>query len=416
MHNRIKIAAVLTLSCAALSACGPGGGLSHAAPNGQSKHAVASGPPDLLSIDMAGPTTGWAVAVVGQRVEILRTESGGRFWTNVSPAGMPAPPDITTGDSFDLVSRGGTVWFAAERAAGGTAQTVVYRTSDNGKHWRAAVVHWAGGGQIVLDFASPQRGWMLLLGEAGMGQMQKALYRTTDAGASWTRLWTNTYGPVPGALPMTGYPSGMAFADGRHGWVAGYAGLVTDCSPYLYASSDAGRDWQAVPLALPPGFVARTQNAPNGYCASGWAPTFSSFAGVQGTLVLDLWRLQNNQVGSPTQALAYRTDDGGRTWSYGGLLQFPGTVVPFFADPAHGWILGLSTAGRPATLYRTANGGRSWQSLALPPAARSFVASGAQLDFVDPLHGFLLLQAQDGISQLFRSANGGSTWLAVAAR
>ncbi|MDQ1396989.1 MAG: hypothetical protein QOG64_2248 [Acidimicrobiaceae bacterium] len=89
-----------------------------------------------------------------------------------------------------------------------------------------------------------------------------------------------------------------------------------------------------------------------------------------------------------------KTTDGGRTWT-----PLPGVAKPMnisFLDADHGWVISQSQ------LYRTENGGRSWDALGLPPKGLLVV------QFVDPTYGW----AVTGKQQLVRSLDGGTTWTA----
>lgn len=74
----------------------------------------------------------------------------------------------------------------------------------------------------------------------------------------------------------------------------------------------------------------------------------------------------------------------------------------FFLDRQSGWVVAaeVKLGGGPTRLWRTTDGGRSWQELAhnLPP-------EGGQLQFVTPTRGWLL-----GGGHLWRTEDGGSNW------
>ena len=56
----------------------------------------------------------------------------------------------------------------------------------------------------------------------------------------------------------------------------------------------------------------------------------------------------------------YRTTDGGQTWQQ--LGADPGACQPQFVDAIHGWCVNIGAAAGSETveLYRTASGGQSW--------------------------------------------------------
>lgn len=99
------------------------------------------------------------------------------------------------------------------------------------------------------------------------------------------------------------------------------------------------------------------------------------------------------------------TTSGGRTWrrarlpnlGRGGVAS--GRADPIanisgvqFLDRRHGWV-----AAANHSVYRTSDGGRSWQASRVP--------GGGSIDFLDRRHGYAL-----GPDGLFRTADGGTTW------
>jgi photosystem II stability/assembly factor-like uncharacterized protein len=107
------------------------------------------------------------------------------------------------------------------------------------------------------------------------------------------------------------------------------------------------------------------------------------------------------------------TIDGGRTWvreqPAGGSSQTSDTVVQMqFLDASHGWIL-----YDDSRLYRTSNGGQTWQEILVKPPAwdrpggLTYVTDLDQFHMVSPQIGFGL--DGDGI-QLLRTTDGGVTW------
>ncbi len=106
--------------------------------------------------------------------------------------------------------------------------------------------------------------------------------------------------------------------------------------------------------------------------------------------------------------------DGGRTWR---KLTDPGpnsrAGLPVFLDADHAWWVDQSAIpGTPVAIWRTADGGRSWQRL----AGSGLVLNGFVDDvvFVDYLHAALVSRSLDGrVFSLFVTADGGKTWHAV---
>jgi photosystem II stability/assembly factor-like uncharacterized protein len=119
------------------------------------------------------------------------------------------------------------------------------------------------------------------------------------------------------------------------------------------------------------------------------------------------------------------SDDSGLSWqSVPQPVQFgspPEILVsglvsgPFFLDPPDGWWFGAPPGTSQGTLWRTADGGRTWIDLApsgVPAADRRVL----QLVFLDRMHGALVIAA-DGPSvspTLLLTHDGGQTWATAA--
>ena len=100
------------------------------------------------------------------------------------------------------------------------------------------------------------------------------------------------------------------------------------------------------------------------------------------------------------------TSDGGLTWRDATPPGAPSQSLVAFLDADHGWFLGEDTG----PLWRTVDGGRSWQQTALPAGRSGF---GAAMSFVSASTGYLLLSADSSQSAepwtLFRTDDGGAS-------
>jgi photosystem II stability/assembly factor-like uncharacterized protein len=86
----------------------------------------------------------------------------------------------------------------------------------------------------------------------------------------------------------------------------------------------------------------------------------------------------------------------------------------FFLDRNHGWFATYSVLNLAEKVYRTSNGGRTWQAFSAP---MHNIAAGAGdvLQFVTPAKGFLMdTEPTAPAATLYRTTNGGATWRRVA--
>ncbi|HZD72229.1 MAG TPA: hypothetical protein VFA45_25920 [Actinomycetes bacterium] len=120
------------------------------------------------------------------------------------------------------------------------------------------------------------------------------------------------------------------------------------------------------------------------------------------------------------------TDDGGTTWrDITPRASALGVRGVFFLDRMHGWVVASSgRAGSDVALgaFRTADGGRTWTSarVARPSAANADAYSGpAWVRFVDARHGWILVKdvssSNFSFGRLYRTKDGGRSWTELEA-
>jgi photosystem II stability/assembly factor-like uncharacterized protein len=244
------------------------------------------------------------------------------------------------------------------------AQGTVIRTID-GEHWRAVPVPDASAFDL-RDIHAIDADTALAMG-AGTGAASR-IYRTTDGGATWKLMVTNT--------APTGFWDAMAFWDARHGVLFGDP---VDGSFQVYVTEDGGASWKASPAR---GLAALAGEG--AFAASG---TCLSVAGKS-----DAWIV----TGSAAQARAFHSSDGGLSWQAASLpipagAPSRGAFSVAFLDARTGIVAGGDyRAPALASLNgaRSVDGGATWQAAAILPAGfmsvvapvpgapRTFVAAG----------------------------------------
>ena len=195
-----------------------------------------------------------------------------------------------------------------------------------------------------------------------------SLFRTIDLGASWTPFDANVGGIVYDILP-----------DPKK---AGVILVLTDSG--VYRTTDAGATWRQTLILNTSMFYA--------YATVLWGSASRSLA-------------DSNTVYVLAGGFAYRSADGGLTWSSGSAVGVVVAGTPILADP-----LNIGTAYIAVTIYtilKTTDGGVTWSTLntgitsmtALLPT--SFEASA---------DGSLYM---DGEPTIYKSTDQGNTWTSV---
>lgn len=130
------------------------------------------------------------------------------------------------------------------------------------------------------------------------------------------------------------------------------------------------------------------------------------------------WVVLKNHTGSAfSTARLLQTVDGGSKWQE--LPQTPLGAPVVFVNPTDGWLAGDSGTGGSGNMYRTRDGGKTWQGADLqdPSAAGLVHTAYGMLCFTDAKHGsvpvtFSPMSGQSTLV-LFTTADGGSTWKAA---
>jgi len=143
------------------------------------------------------------VTLASGALALYRSTDGGTRWSLVSvlPGAETAQPACGlpgVSVSFPTLQDG---WAAAVRAG----RTVVYRTTDGGRHWAQIASSWpfGGGGPPIVQGIDATRAWLTTGPYAGGTQA----YATVNGGATWRRI--DTAATAAGSLPNSPAPAGQ---------------------------------------------------------------------------------------------------------------------------------------------------------------------------------------------------------------
>lgn len=258
-----------------------------------------------------------------------------------------------------------TVFFVnANRGWTAGGNGTLFSTSDGGATWRRASRRPTEDALRDIYFVNEKNGWLLC--ERDLFQLQREgdartyLLRTTDGGATWTRV------DVTGADPDIRFSRAIFTAAGR-GWVFGESGT-------LFATRNNGATWAPQHV-----FTHYLLLGGEFLDNDGW------LVGAGGTIL--------------------ETSDGGETWNPGiisatGDSEAKSARPRFdsvsFADPEHGWAVGTRGA-----IYATIDRGRTWR-----PQSSSVTADLLDVKFLDAREGWAA--GAEGV--IIHTTDGGASW------
>jgi photosystem II stability/assembly factor-like uncharacterized protein len=428
----------------------------------------------ILDYSFVDAQHGW----VSTDTALLATEDGGQTWQE--RAAVPQTQQWEPDQAFDRID-----FISTQEGFAAIHYTTLVHTLDGGRTWQALPALVPPGGVFRLDFVDRQHGWATtnqpallrsrdggltwqpLTGpclslnqyeqinvtfldansgwatchlDASFGLMVNALYSTQDGGDHWEKL-AEAPGDFPvnstptaalGWLPELDYDSAPSFSDLSHGW-------LTAGSGQLYTTEDGGHAWQLALQSMGTPYFSSPHRFDS---SSGMVLAGAMVGGKTGPALLktidgghswvqilpnyypDHASYLDARVGYGVDGMraalganrVYRTGDGGRTWNVVATLPDP-VFNPFqvqFVDALHGWVI-AQDCPLPANqedcdkiaLYRTQDGGQIWERLW--PHKDSEIAIDA-MAFVSPTEGYLMGNLADGSGRgLYFSRDGGQT-------
>ncbi len=195
--------------------------------------------------------------------------------------------------------------------------------------------------------------------------------------------------------------------DEKNGWAVGR----TSHAVYLLRTEDGGKSWADIsprpiqtkkPLVWPIADVALTFRLVD--ATHGWAGCIRSMEGPGDNMDL------------------FSTDDGGKHWQANAFKSSVGTIISIqFVDKEHGFIQVVSdtveTGHDRKAIYRTVNGGRTWQTASDGEAkhptegALPYLGFSAPMVFRDDEDGWVGGTAEgDQQGFFFHTTDSGKTW------
>lgn len=346
------------------------------------------------------------VVAVAAHGAIIRSTDGGRTWS-VRRKGAANPPFVMRvpySSGVDSISRR-TGWV--------TSLQGVFRTRDGGRTWSRV---GAKKRLTRVDFVSSRTGYAILNAdyEEWPPADAFAIYKTTNAGVSWRRVF---YGSPEAGVPALGTFNAISFPSAKRGVVVGVNGTIVTMTD--------GRTWKRVSGDMPDiidmdfvsdsdGWAARREmftgdrEGPKSTGPRTLLKTRSAGATWTQTASPSPTYLEWVEFASPTTGWVgdvaghvFKTTDAANSWATETAI----SREPFFVDGMHGW----APDGNAEAILRTADGGVTWETLSVDvgvaPESYSGYDTIRALYFVSADVGWCI-----GYGDIFKTLDGGQTW------
>ncbi|HEX5069236.1 MAG TPA: hypothetical protein VFV78_03390 [Vicinamibacterales bacterium] len=315
---------------------------------------------------------------------LFRTTDSGATWTPIADGKIPVGSmgSIAVADSDPDVIYVGT-------GSDGVRSNVstgrgVYKTTDAGATWTFAGLYNAGQiGALRIHPADPNIVWVAAMGDAFKPNADRGIFKTTDGGATWKKtLFIND---TVGAMDVEIQP--------------GHPNVV-----YAWMSRLERKPWTIISGGKEGGFYKSTDGGETFTKITNGLPT-----GLIGKANLAVTAARPDRIYALIEALPgagfYRSDDAGQTWANTGapantqasLVQRPFYYTTLGADPTNGDVV---YAGAES-FFKSSDGGKSFTSFRTPHGDNHDI-------WISPKDGNIMIQSNDGGANV--STDGGRTW------
>jgi photosystem II stability/assembly factor-like uncharacterized protein len=279
--------------------------------------------------------------------------------------------------------------------------TTIRESIDSGETWHDIFVGLSTG-IVSMTRAGTSN---IIIGVSGKGDV----WRSPDLGLTWFQTFDG-----PGDLPGIWETH---FADENSGWIVGPGG-------FYYYSNDGGLTWNQKNSGMNAqiwdiqmfdtqfgyaigqnGYVFRTLDGGGFWDVQKLEVTGQIWGRDEGLVAVDIVDRQFAVTAGPGGTV-FKTADGGDNWTSIGYPMLPDLFRIYdidFIDHNLGYVYGVDDdLGHTKTLYRTTDGGNTWNWVDLGPRG-----GGTTVQFVDSQYGWLTADNNFGL----RTTDGGNTWV-----
>jgi photosystem II stability/assembly factor-like uncharacterized protein len=352
-----------------------------------------------VAVDPVAPSVVYAgLEGVFSTSGVFKSVDGGETWTPVN-TGLGNLTVLSVAVSATTSSSAA----ASSTAFAGTSGGGVFVTTDAGATWRALAGSPSTVNTVVLDAFGPT----VYAGSTA------GFFRSPDGGKSWgaSNVAFSTF--TVNGLVMDPSSSEILYAGvGRPGTSGGGVYKTTNAGGTWTQANNGLPDRAVQALVIDTGFPATIYAGTNGAgvfrsrdAAVTWEP---ASAGLTSTVIQSLAVARSGIVYAGTGDGVFRSADAGQTWTAAGTGLTDRNVLALAVDPAAPDVV---YAGTASDVFKTSDGGRNWHatglenrgalSLAIDPADPSVVYAGT----FSPLG----LGSLSGYG-VYKSRDAGTTW------
>jgi photosystem II stability/assembly factor-like uncharacterized protein len=280
-------------------------------------------------VEVLDDQTAWYLADDAQTftpTALYRTNDGGQTWTRF-PWIDPAQQLISI-SVFD----GQYAWVNTADFSGANAVYHLFLVGGTEQNWQEATEPSSDGANSIY-FLSTKVGWATLAMPGNYGPIW-TLYETRDGGQTWAQQDLPTLAGLPDTATVSNIRF-LGFGDQGEGYLTATFGDSTSYMQYattVYRTLDGGKSWQSYGAPADGGYIVQ----------------------------LDQWHVPSLFL--VTTANLAMLSHG--TWA-SQQVTFPGSaeMLSFFSDRLM-FVSALTPDGSAQVLYKTQDGGASWQTVA----------------------------------------------------
>jgi len=277
-------------------------------------------------------------------------------------------------------------------AAAAEAQTQFDEKLYNGLKWRS-IGPYRGGRSCAVTGVVGQPN-VFYFGSTGGG-----VWKSTDAGASWTNVSDGFFGGSIGAVAVSESDPNVIYVGGGEKTLRGNLSHGYG----VWKSLDAGKTWKSMGL-METRHISRIRIHPKN-------PDLVYVAAI------------GHAFGPNPERGVFRSKDGGKTWEKVLFVSNDVGAVDLVLDPSNPRIIYASTwrvrrtpysfesGGEGSGLWKSTDGGDTWQNISqnegLPKGTLGII--GVTVSPVNPERVWAIIEAEDG--GVFRSDDGGKKWI-----